>query len=67
MLTQWSWIDPTAPEKKGLSTTSSAHRLIDPWAPPNFSPLAAIEVVGLSQSFIDEHATIFYWAHNSSM
>jgi hypothetical protein len=36
MLTQYSWTDPTALEKKGLQTTSPAHRLTNPQVPTQF-------------------------------
>jgi hypothetical protein len=47
-MTQQSWTDPTAPKKKGLPTTSPAHRLTDPWVPiSSFSPLTTIETIDI--------------------
>jgi hypothetical protein len=43
MLTQQSWMDPTAPKKKGLPTQSPTCRSASP--PPSFSPNTTIKVV----------------------
>jgi hypothetical protein len=56
-------------EKKGLPTTSPAHRLADLWVPtPFLSPsLIAIEVVGIKPNIRWQQAKSIYWAHISNM
>jgi hypothetical protein len=66
-LTQQSWTDNTIPKEKMLPSPSQSSADWPMGLIPVSLPTTIIEAVGLSQQFVDEHTTLVYWAHISSI